>query len=365
MEKTNVAVAKQPEGKGFYKSPYERWKEAEGLPTIRGLYVKNLLKEELTPWKSSGEGKAVFINLDGTGGFNDTYLCEIPPGKELKAHRHLFEETIYVLKGRGGTSVWIDGNKKHSFEWQEGSYFAMPMNSWHQHFNASGSEPARFLAMTAAPRVINTFNNLEFVFENQFVFRDRFTGGEEGFFKEAEREAGQRRWLTNFVADVKGAQMNEGGRGVGVKSLGFNLVNGTLKSHSSFWPVGTYKKSHRHGPGIHVVILKGYGYSLMWEEGKPMERIDWEPGSVFVPPEMWFHQHFNTGADPVLFLAIGWGSDKPKAGGGEYVYKSTKEGGDQIEYEDEDANIHRDFEAALVKSGAKCTMGGHHPFCTQ
>jgi hypothetical protein len=35
-------------------------------------------------------------------------------------------------------------------------------------------------------------------------------------------------------------------------------------------------------------------------------------------------------------LAIGWGSDKPKAGGKQYVYKSVTEGGDQIEYEDED-----------------------------
>ena len=30
-----------------------------------------------------------------------------------------------------------------------------------------------------------------------------------------------------------------------------------MKSHSSFWPVGTYKKAHRHGPGIHVVIFRG------------------------------------------------------------------------------------------------------------
>src|SRR5690349_22340889 len=82
-----------------YKSPYEQWKESEGLPTLRGLFVKNLYDVELTPWRSSGDGLATFVNLEGTGGFNDAYVAEIPPGKSLKPHRHLFEETIYILKG--------------------------------------------------------------------------------------------------------------------------------------------------------------------------------------------------------------------------------------------------------------------------
>jgi hypothetical protein len=44
-----------------YTSPYERWKRAEGLPTVRGYFVKNLLKLELAPWKSSGDGLAAII----------------------------------------------------------------------------------------------------------------------------------------------------------------------------------------------------------------------------------------------------------------------------------------------------------------
>ena len=363
MSEPRGLVEERIRQKSAYRSPYERWKESEGLPTIRGYFVKNLLDLELTPWKSSGDGLGVFINLEGTGGFNDAYVCEIPPGKSIKPQRHLYEETIYILKGQGATSVWLDENRKQSFEWQQGSYFSIPMNAWRQHFNVTGGEPARYVAMTSAPRVLNTFDNLEFVFDNPFVFRDRFCG-EEGYFKQAERAPNERAWSTNFVADVRACEMNEGGRGVGVRSQGFRMVNATMKSHSSFWPVGTYKKAHRHGPGIHVVILRGHGYSLMWEEGQPIERLDWGPGSMFVPPEMWFHQHFNAGATPVLFLAIGWGSDKPKRGGKAYVYTSVKQGGDQIEYEDEDPKIHQEFEAALAKSGIVCEMGGAHPFCT-
>src|SRR5512145_3558459 len=83
-----------------YKSPYERWKQAEGLPTVRGYFVKNLLKMELAPWKSSGEGLGAVINLEGTGGFNDAHVTEIPAGKSLKPHKHLVEEKIYMVKGQ-------------------------------------------------------------------------------------------------------------------------------------------------------------------------------------------------------------------------------------------------------------------------
>ena len=57
---------------------------------------------------------------------------------------------------------------------------------------------------------------------------------------------------------------------------------------------------------------------------------------------------------PVRSQCCSWpsvgGSEKPKSGGGAYVYKSTKEGGDQIEFEDEDPKIHREFEEAVERS---------------
>ena len=35
-----------------------------------------------------------------------------------------------------------------------------------------------------------------------------------------------------------------------------------------------------------------------------------------------------------------------------------------MEYEDEDPQIHKEFEQELVKVGARCAMGGQHPRCT-
>ena len=226
----------------------------------------------------------------------------------------------------------------------------------------------RYIAMTAAPRVIDTFKSLDFVFNNPYVFADRFSG-EDGYFQESERR--DTRWSTNFVADVFASTPEASDpdapslRGAGTTATVFAMVNSTVRSHSQAWPVGTHSKFHRHGPGIHVVLLRGAGYSLLWPDGSPMERIDWQTGSMFVPPEGWWHSHFNTGRDSSLFLAIGWGSDKPKAGGKEYVYKSVKDGGDQYEYEDEDPAIHREFEEELARNGMKCTMGRFHPYCTQ
>lgn len=252
-----------------YKSPYERWKESEELPTIRGYFIKNLLDVELTPWKSRG-GSGVFINLAGTGGFNDAYLCEIPPGKSLNPVRHVYEDSVFILKGQGATTVWIDEGKKQTFEWRERSFFAVPPNAWFQHHNLSGGEPARYVSMTSAPTVINAHKSLDFVFNNPYVFRDRFNG-EHGYFQEGELPAEHAPWRTNFVADVlarnrmpntvdnliPGKRMNPLNT-----TMSFDMVNATMHSHSSSWPLGTYKSAHRHGPGIHIVILRGEGYTL-------------------------------------------------------------------------------------------------------
>ena len=61
---------------------------------------------------------------------------------------HLYEEMILVLSGRGSTTVWNNAGNRITFEWKEGSIFAIPLNCWYQHFNGSGQEPVRFVAVT-------------------------------------------------------------------------------------------------------------------------------------------------------------------------------------------------------------------------
>ncbi|MBM2811094.1 MAG: Cupin protein [Chloroflexi bacterium] len=320
------------------------------------------------------------MNLEGTGGFNDAYVYELAPKESSAPIKHIYDETVFILKGQGSTTVWIEGKPKQQFEWRERSFFAIPPNAAHQYHNLSGSEPARFLAITGAPRVINSFRNREFVFDNSFVFKELFDG-ESGYFQETEQPAGRKTWHTNFIGDVLArgpiAVMNEGEdkpklmqMSTGFTSVNqaasFSMCNSTVTAHSSSWPIGTYKPGHRHGPGIHVVILKGQGYTLMWEGDDPIQRFDWGPGSVIVPPDGWFHQHFNSGNEPVFFLAIGSENDAPRPSGvGYHIFRSTKDGGDRIFYEDEEPRVHAEFEEAMAKVGVKCMMGKVHPFCTQ
>lgn len=347
------------------KSSYRTWLESQGIPVIRDFYIKDLRSVPLEPWERKG-GFGIYLNLIGTGEANDAYICEIPPGKSLNPQRHMFEEMIYICQGRGATSVWLDGGKKQTFEWQAGSLFAPPLNTWHQHFNGSGSEPVRYLAVTSAPVVINLFHNLDFVFNNPFAFTDRFTAEEDYFSGKGKAYPG-RIWDTNFVPDVKSMSLQEWKeRGAGGRNIMLELSENTMAAHISEFPVGTYKKAHRHGPGAHVVIIAGKGYSLMWPEGSPIKRFDWQEGSVVVPPENWFHQHFNSGKTPARYLALRWGSKKYQGLRKAYgVDESVKSGGDQIEYEDEDVRIHQEFEASVAAEGAVCRMGSLHSLCSQ
>jgi oxalate decarboxylase/phosphoglucose isomerase-like protein (cupin superfamily) len=330
------------------ESPYTRWVAAEGLDIISGLYVPNLNTVELKPWPRRG-GRAVFINHDASRTSNDCYVCEVPPGKSLAPQRQLYEEMILVLGGRGSTIVWNDAGAKVSFEWGPGAIFGIPLNTHHQHFNGSGQEPVRFVAVTNLPPLMNVFEDPQFIFNTPHDFNNRF-GGEPEYFS----VRGEQKGLlleTNFVADAVNLPLIEAGeRGAGGGHIRFQLAKSSLNSHISQFPVGTYKKCHRHGPGAHVIILSGEGYSLMYPEGETPQRFDWEVGTMIVPPNMWFHQHFNTGTTPARYLAFKHeGVAVRNAQGVPKAWISTRIGGDQIDYADEAPEVRTMFAEELAR----------------
>ena len=159
---------------------YQLFLEREALPVIRAFHIEDIREVELHPWARMG-GYGVYLNLEGTEGVNDCYICEVPPGKSLEPQKHMFEEMIFVVDGRGATTVWRDGGKKQTFEWGEGALFSPPLNTWYQHFNGHGDKPVRLLAMTNAPTILNLFHNIDFVFKCDYPFTDRYDG-EEDFF---------------------------------------------------------------------------------------------------------------------------------------------------------------------------------------
>ena len=251
---------------------------------------------------SRGRGAAargVFLNHDASRTTNDCYVCEIPPAGKLAPHRQMFEEMVFVLDGRGSTTVWNDAGQRVTFEWKAGAIFGIPLNCWHQHFNGSGQAPARYVAVTNAPQVINLYEDIDFVFNSKRDFKNRFSGEPDYFAAGKEREE----WTlnTNFIADAVNLPLAIAERARRRRRAhplqsrqGF-----ARRGHISQFPVATYKKAHAHGPGAHVIILvaKAIRWSGTTSHGEPI-RYDWEVGTLLVPPNAIYHQHFNTGATP-------------------------------------------------------------------
>jgi hypothetical protein len=308
-------------------------------------------------------------HLKGRGDFISIFLYEIPPGAKSAPVQHLFEEVMLVIEGHGSATIESHDGKKHSFEWGPNSIFAIPLNARYQLFNGSGSERARLASTNTLPVTMNLFHRESFIFGNARRFPAREGRGDPGWFAgEGEfvpAQRGRQMWEANFIPDVNAFELRKwNSRGAGSSNIQFCMADGVVHTHTSEMGVGTYKKGHRHSPDFHVHIVSGHGYSLFWYEGETdFRRFDWAHGSVFAPPDMIFHQHFNTSNVPVRYFATAMGSTRYPFSAEKRAIKlgvdvSVKEdGGFQIEYEDQDPRIHRMFLDELAKNGVECRMG--------
>ncbi len=169
------------------ETTYESWIKQEGIPVVEGYGAEDVRGISRQPWARTG-GKGAFIQLKGMEGFTGMYVGEVLPGGSLNPERHLYEELIYILEGVGSTEVWSRGsNKKVQFEWQAGSLFAVPLNSWHRLINGS-RERAVYLAVTSAPVMMDLLHDGEFIFGCDYDFHRRFDGRPDYFVTENKRE---------------------------------------------------------------------------------------------------------------------------------------------------------------------------------
>ncbi|HTI88798.1 MAG TPA: hypothetical protein VL966_19520 [Alphaproteobacteria bacterium] len=349
----------------FLLDPYLGWVRREGIPVVEDFGV-DLLKVETGRWARFDAAGAV-VHMKGRGDFMSLFLIDLAPGGRTSPQQHLFEEVIYVLEGRGSTTVEASDGRRHTFEWGPKSLFALPLNARYQHFNGSGQDRARLCSATNLPLILNVFHNEGFVFNNPYQFPER--EGEGRFFS-GEGEflpvrPGRHMWETNFIPDLSTLELRGWKeRGAGGSSIIFTLADGLMHAHSSEMPVGTYKKGHRHGADFHVFCVHGTGYSLLWyPDDKDFRRVDWQHGVVFTPPDGMFHQHFNTNPTPARYLAIAVGSQRyPFVESKRRLFDfgvdtSVKDGGNQIEYEDQDPRIHEIYLRELKKTGVESRMG--------
>lgn len=354
----------------FHRSPYREFVETEGIP-IYEEYSIDCVTLPLEPWPRLG-GLGAYVHLTGRSDFLNAYVHEIPPGGQSNVEQHMFDKLVHVVAGRGATTVELPSGRKHTFEWGQGSAFGIPLNARHQHFNGSGSEPARFAAVTSLPIVMGIYHSPGYVFENPYRFPERF--GEERYFQgEGEFKPvkpGRHQWETNFVPDMRTFELpawHE--RGAGGNNITFVFADSVLHSHISEFDSGLYKKAHFHDAGAHIFLVTGHGYSLLWKHGDdPLNtvRVDWKPGTLYAPPDgPTYHQHFNTSGVPARYLVFG-----PFSSGRYTILEnigppsdkadvSAKLGGIQVEYEDEDPRILDLFEQECAKHNVQPRMRDH------
>jgi len=332
------------------RTRYEKWQEEQGLPLHRGFLIEDVEALETRHWPLL-DADAAFVELVGAAETNGAYVLRLSAGSASRWERQIYEQVYYVISGEGVTET--EGRAEARIDWRPGSLFSMPLNSRTRH---RASSNAILYVVTTAPLVMNLFHNDEFVFDNPAEFKDRLVpdamfDGEGVLWR---RKGGSNLWHTVLVDDLPGRHLPAApARGAKNRTLSVQLGENTLVAHVSEFPVGTYKKCHRHGPGAHILMLGGEGYSLLWKDDVEQRmRVDWKPNSLFVPPPYWWHQHFNTGSVPARYLAVRWGSVKhPLDHSYDKIAVSEAEEGDQIEYANQAPIIHEQYVAECAKRG--------------
>jgi len=143
---------------------------------MRNAKRKKVLRPEDMPWEMARQGllkhllnEAMNTRMETV----DAYMQIIPPGSRSGKHRHLAEECLYVVEGRGydlhqdcdveitDTYHWAPQAEVKRYVWEAGDVIYIPPNTIHQHFNASGDRPVRVISAINRIFKASGLNDLE------------------------------------------------------------------------------------------------------------------------------------------------------------------------------------------------------------
>ena len=326
------------------QTAYAQWLRAEGVDVVDARAPPDLAALELRPWMRRG-GRAAFLQHTHEPVAADCYVCEIPPGQSLAPRRHLFEEIVLVLEGRGSTSFANDREGSQSFEWKAGTLFSVPLNSTYRHFNGSGKQRVRFVAVTTAPAILNAFADTEFVFGCRHGFGA--TTGVSGTM--GDDHAG--------LDALDCPLMEAHGLGIG-GHLRSRVGTRALWAAIAQLPPATYAKAQIYGPDAYTVVLAGQGYSLIWYDRGARQRWGWRHGALIASPALWWRQHFNPERGPLRCVTLAPDIALMRVIDG--MPAPSTEGSQEppcIDYAHEAADIRAAFAVALTSNGLESRMG--------
>jgi len=122
---------------------------------------KKIVRPSDMPWEMSRQGLLKHLINEGMNTRMETvdaYMQIVPPGSKSGKHRHLAEECLYVLEGKGydlhqdcdveitDEYFWKPQDKVSRWEYEAGDVIYVPPNTIHQHFNADPDRPLRLIS---------------------------------------------------------------------------------------------------------------------------------------------------------------------------------------------------------------------------
>src|SRR5882724_7129912 len=142
----------------------------------RNAKRKKIVHTDEMPWEMSRQGLLKHLlntQMNTRMETVDAYMQVIPPGSRSGKHRHLAEECLYVVEGRGydlhqdcdveitDTYRWLPQADIKRYEWEAGDVIYIPPCTIHQHFNADPARPTRLISCTNRIYKNSGLNDLE------------------------------------------------------------------------------------------------------------------------------------------------------------------------------------------------------------
>jgi quercetin dioxygenase-like cupin family protein len=133
------------------------------MAPARNARRKKIVRPDEMPWEMSRQGLLKHLlneQMNTRMETVDAYMQVIPPHSRSGRHRHLAEECVYVLEGRGydlhqdcdveitDAYEWIPQPEIKRYEWEAGDVIYIPPSTIHQHFNSDPRRPARLISCT-------------------------------------------------------------------------------------------------------------------------------------------------------------------------------------------------------------------------
>ncbi|HEX9446322.1 MAG TPA: cupin domain-containing protein, partial [Candidatus Binatia bacterium] len=133
-----------PPWQGPERNTYDRYLKLFHDESAFCNSVPHVIAYEEQPWEWCRQGRLKWFThpeMNSAARRVWLYMQEIPPGSRSGRHRHMTEEQVLVIEGRGH-----DVHDGARWDWERGDLVSIPAMAEHQHFNDDPENPALFLS---------------------------------------------------------------------------------------------------------------------------------------------------------------------------------------------------------------------------